>query len=386
MTLDHIGIAIRPEHAALYKRLLSSTPYKAETVEREGVRTLFFGDGGLEGVAPKLELLEATRDASPVATFLDKRGPGVHHLAFEVPDLEAEMERVRDLGIRLLADAPKPGADGKQIVFLHPKDTAGVLIELVQSVRKAPEWVEISTPGGLLAVQVSGPADAPPLLVLHGALGSTELETDRLIRVWEKTFRVYGLDFSGHGRSADLEIETPGWQTYVDDAITACDELGLEAASVFGFSMGAAVGLGLACQRPDLVGRLASHGANVQWTDLEVEAMVGPMLALEDETSFWARRLEDVHGSGWRRLVESTVAFTRALPNAHLSDDELSQIECPVLISHGDSDRFFNVEHALTLRRSIPDSRLWVIPGLDHPIQGVEVEAFASAVGAFLAG
>ena len=426
MTLDHIGIAIQPEHAALYERLLASRPYKSETVEREGVRTLFFGDNGVPHAAPKLELLDATRPDSPVARFLDTRGPGIHHLAFEVGDLEAEMERVRALGIRLLAEAPKAGADGKRIVFLHPKDTAGVLVELIQSVRPEPEWVEIPTSTGPLAIQVSGLEGAPPLLVLHGALGSTELETDRLIRFWERDFRVYGLDFEEHGRSRRERgtgngeranatngldggpgVETPRgasalgppsrtrrsasravptWQTYVDNTITAFEHFGLEAAAVFGFSLGGAVALALAAERPGMVDRLASHGANVQWTDLEVAAMIEPMDFDRLEGSFWGRRLEDVHGPGWRHLVEDVAAFTRGLPADWIEDGEIARIECPTLISHGDSDRFFDVRHPVNLYRHIPDASLWIVPGLDHPIQGLEVASFAARVGAFLAG
>ena len=385
MTLEHIGIATStPEQVQLFERLLAAAPYKSEAVEREGVRTHFFGDGGAVGASPKLELLEATADTSPVAGFVAKRGPGLHHLAFEVEDLAGEMERVRALGVRLLADAPKPGADGKRIVFLHPKDTAGVLVELVESVRPARQWVEAEG----RAVQVSGPEDAPPLLVLHGALGSTELETDRLIRLWENSFRVYGLDFSGHGRSRELDEATPTWETFVSDAITAVDHFGLGDAAVFGFSMGGAVALGLALARPDAVGRLAVHGVNVQWDQAEVEAMVGPMdpARMQAEHPFWAQRLAEVHGDGWRHLVAQMIAFTRGLPDQHLSDADLGRIACPTRVSAGDRDRFFDVRHAVGLWRAVPDARLQILPGLDHPIQGVEAERFAAEVGAFLAG
>ncbi len=389
MTLDHIGIALaRPEHEALFRRLLDAAPYKTETVEREGVRTVFFGDGGEPGAAPKLELLEALRDDSPVATFVSKRGPGLHHLAFEVDDLEAEMARVREAGFRLLADAPKPGADGKRIVFLHPKDTAGVLVELVQSVRRT-EWAEVGTRRGRLAVQVSGPEGAPPLVVLHGALGSTELETDRLVRVWERTFRVYALDFLGHGRSGDAPDGVPTWEGYTADVTALLNHFDLGRVRLFGFSMGGGVALAAALAHPDRVARLAVHGVNVQWDEAEVEAMVGPMDVdrMEAEHPFWARRLAEVHGADrWRGLVRQLIAFTRALPQRHLPDDALRQIAAPTLVSAGDRDRFFDVRHAVGLYRAIPDARLWVIPGLDHPIQGVDVPAFAETVGAFLLG
>ena len=390
MTLDHIGIAVAsPEQEAVFQRLLDAAPYKTETVEREGVATVFFGDGGEPCAPPKLELLEALRDDSPVATFVERRGPGLHHLAFEVDDIEAEMARVRDAGFRLLADAPKPGADGKRIVFLHPKDTAGVLVELVQSVRPAVQWVDVETERGRLAVQVSGPDDAPSLVVLHGALGSTELETDRLVHVWERTFRVYALDFLGHGRSGDAPDGTPTWSDYTADAVAVLDHFDLTDARLFGFSMGGSIALTTTLARPDRISRLAVHGVNVQWDAREVELMVGPMDPdrMEADHPFWARRLAETHGAErWPRLVRQLIAFTRALPTHQIPDDSLGQITIPTLVSTGDRDRYFDVRHAVGLYRALPDARLWVIPELDHPIQGVDVDPFTQTVGAFLTG
>lgn len=388
MTLDHIGIALRsPEQEALFRRLLDAAPYKTETVEREGVATTFFGDGGRPGAAPKLELLEATHEDSPVARYVEKRGPGVHHLAFEVADLEAEMDRVRALGLRLLADAPKPGADGKRIVFLHPKDTAGVLVELVQSVRPPVAWRRVPFRDGELAVQVSGPEGAPPLVVLHGALGSTELETDRLIRLWEKRFCVYGVDFMGHGRSDDCTDRVPLWSDYAANVTAVLDHFGLARARLFGFSMGGGVALAAALAHPERVERLAVHGVNVQWDAREVDLMVGPMdvARMTADHPYWAQRLAETHGAGrWESLVGRLVAFTRGLPGHHLTDEAIGRISCPTMISAGDRDRYFDVRHAVGLYRAVPDALLWVIPGLDHPIQGVDVPTFAAAIGDFL--
>ena len=386
MTLDHIGIAAAsPAADALFQRLLGIAPYKTETVDREGVRTVFFGDGKA-GRAPKLELLHALHDASPVAGFLTKRGPGLHHLAFEVDDLEAEMARVAADGFRLLADAPKPGADGKRIVFLHPKDTGGVLVELVQSTRQR-EWQRVASADGEIAVQVSGPEEAPPLVVLHGALGSTEMETDRLIRFWERDFRVYGVDFLGHGRSGDLPAGTPTWGDWTAQVVAAMDGLDIERAHLFGFSMGGGVALAVAHDHPDRVDRLAVHGVNVRWTEDEVERMVTPIDPdrMAREQPFWARRLAEVHGGArWRDLVGSVVAFTRALPTVAVDDAWLRQVTTPTLVSHGDADRFFDLRHPFHLRRTLSDARLRIVPALDHPIQGVRPARFAADVSAFL--
>ncbi|MGB3547930.1 MAG: methylmalonyl-CoA epimerase [Saprospiraceae bacterium] len=129
MQLEHIGIAVKSLDRSdnLFTRLLGREPYKHEAVAREGVTTSFFAAGG-----PKVELLEADREDSPIAKFIAKRGEGIHHLAFGVTDILAEMERLREAGFELLSDTPKPGADGKLIVFLHPRTTNGVLVELCQ--------------------------------------------------------------------------------------------------------------------------------------------------------------------------------------------------------------------------------------------------------------
>jgi methylmalonyl-CoA/ethylmalonyl-CoA epimerase len=127
--LEHIGIAVRnlEESNALFAKLLGKEHYKIEVVESEGVRTSFFELGGV-----KIELLEAINDNSPIAKFIEKRGEGIHHLAFEVNDLEKEIDRQELNGFTPINDVPKNGADNKRISFLHPKTTNGVLIELCQ--------------------------------------------------------------------------------------------------------------------------------------------------------------------------------------------------------------------------------------------------------------
>lgn len=134
--VEHIGIAVRDRKAAqaLFDRLLGAVPYKVEEVGREGVVTVFYQSG-----ESKIELLESTRDGSPVHRFLEKRGEGIHHIAFEVDDIRAEMARLRDQGFHLLSEEPAVGADNKWICFIHPRDTHGVLIELCQT-RTGDTW------------------------------------------------------------------------------------------------------------------------------------------------------------------------------------------------------------------------------------------------------
>ena len=122
--LEHIGIAVSnlEESNRLFERLLGVAHYKIEEVASEGVRTSFFKVGDI-----KIELLEATKPDSPIAKFIDKRGEGIHHLAFAVDDIKSEAS-----GFQLLNETPKDGADNKLIAFLHPKSTNGVLVELCQ--------------------------------------------------------------------------------------------------------------------------------------------------------------------------------------------------------------------------------------------------------------
>ena len=111
----------------LYEQLLNTTVYKTEEIISEAVKTAF-----LQAGPNKIELLEASSTDSPIAKFIEKKGEGIHHIAFEVDDIKAEMERLKSQGFVLLSDEPKPGADNKLVCFVHPKSAGGVLVELVQ--------------------------------------------------------------------------------------------------------------------------------------------------------------------------------------------------------------------------------------------------------------
>ncbi len=131
MRIDHIGIAVRDlvDSNELFQKLLGSAPYKSELVESEHVTTSFFQIG-----ESKIELLVASDPESPIARFIEKRGEGIHHIAFEVQDIRAEIARLEAEGFIPLNREPKPGADNKLVAFLHPKSSNGVLVELCQSV------------------------------------------------------------------------------------------------------------------------------------------------------------------------------------------------------------------------------------------------------------
>ncbi|HQV99633.1 MAG TPA: methylmalonyl-CoA epimerase [Bacteroidia bacterium] len=132
LRVEHIGIAIKEMDSAnkLFESLLGISNYKMEEVVSENVKTSFFKTGDT-----KIELLEATSDNSPISKFIEKKGQGIHHIAFETDNIVAEMQRLKDLGFELLSDQPKKGADNKLICFLHPKSTNGVLVELCQEIK-----------------------------------------------------------------------------------------------------------------------------------------------------------------------------------------------------------------------------------------------------------
>lgn len=130
--IEHIGIAVKDIDSAnsIYSKLLNRPAYKSEVVESEGVITLFFQVG-----ESKIELLAANNAESAIAKFIDKKGEGIHHIAFAVEDMDAEVKRLVEEGFEPISSAPKKGADNKLVFFFHPKSTNGVLIELCQEIR-----------------------------------------------------------------------------------------------------------------------------------------------------------------------------------------------------------------------------------------------------------
>jgi methylmalonyl-CoA/ethylmalonyl-CoA epimerase len=129
--IDHVGIAVKDLEKAIstYEKLLGTECYKQEVVEAQKVNTAFFKTG-----ESKIELLGATADDSVIAKYVEKKGEGMHHVAFEVEDIHAEMKRLREEGFTVLSEEPSRGADNKLVAFVHPKDNNGVLVELCQSI------------------------------------------------------------------------------------------------------------------------------------------------------------------------------------------------------------------------------------------------------------
>lgn len=129
--IEHLGIAVKSidESNDLFEKLLGSAPYKEEIVEQEQVKTSFFRVG-----SNKIELVQSLNDDGIIAKYIEKKGEGIHHVAFDVPDIKAEMKRLSDEGFKLLSDEPFKGADNKLVCFVHPKTAGGILVELCQNI------------------------------------------------------------------------------------------------------------------------------------------------------------------------------------------------------------------------------------------------------------
>lgn len=365
--LEHVGIAIEDVDAAVdcFRDLLGVAPYKAETVSAQQVRTHF-----LDAESSKLELLESLEEDSPVHRFLERNGEGLHHLAFEVDDLSGTIRRLKEAGFDLLSDSPQVGADDKHIVFVHPKQTHGVLVEFCESV--SPDWSVTQVPrhDGHLSVYERGPRTRPSLLMLHGAAGTTRHEMDPLFRRLRSSFHLIGLNLSGHGASAFPDKAPFSLDLFAEDVRVALDALDLSTAHVFGFSLGGGVALRLAHRHPERVSRLAVFQTNVRWSETQVAQMKMrlDLDTLRDRAPDRAERLQSRHEAP-KRLLRQLQSFVEALPGAASSLWEtLPQISVPTLVGGVDQDPLFGPDTPRTLHRQLPDARLALLPGNRHSL------------------
>ena len=368
--LEHVGLAVDdPEAVArLYETLLDTRPYKKERVEHEGVQTHFLSAG-----TAKLELLEALSPDSPVARFLEKRGEGLHHLAFEVRDIHAQMQRLRQFGFTPLSDEPRRGADGKLIFFLHPKETHGVLIEFCQSLPASLTPTPIPYRDEHLAVYERGHPERPPLVILHGAAGATMLETEPLIRHLEPHFRVLALDFAGHGASGSYDDVVLSVDFLADNIRGVLDFYGLEQVHVFGFSIGGFVALRFALMHPKRVGKLAVHSANVDWNDELATTMNARLNAtlLASRYPAIAQRLDEFH-TDWQRLFARVNRMITSLPIHKQTQHALHRIDHPTLVSAVDEDDLLPLGVPFSLHRALPHSTLAILPGTHHAFRALD--------------
>lgn len=378
-SLEHVGIAAEDVRAVLddLERLLGLRPYKRETVESQRVRTHFLDAGGT-----KLELLEALDSDSPVRSFLDRRGEGVHHLAFEVDSLPDTLARLRDEGFTVLQDEPQPGADDKRIAFVHPTDTHGVLVEFCET--QPPAWSPRRVDRGdrALAVYERGDRTRPSLLLLHGAAGSTLLESAALMRRLEPHYHLIGLDLSGHGASPLPADRRLTMDRLVGDVVAALDAVNAASAHLFGFSLGAAVALRAAHRHPERIDRLALFAPNTRWSAEQVATLQAHLTpsTIRKRAPRRAERLAEAHEEP-EALLSALRRFVAPLPsNSRRLHASLSEIAAPTLVAGLDADPMAPLDALRAVHRALPDARLSILPGRQHQLRAAPLDLLAPLV------
>ena len=343
-----------------------------ENVPAQSVKTYFIDAGNT-----KLELLEATSADSPIARYLEKHKAGIHHIAFEVANIKSAWKRLEKLGYALIGDGPSPGADGKLIFFMHPRQTHGMLIEFCQLQR--PELAETRVPfrNGSLAVYVCGEEEKPPLVLLHGAAGCIQMELEPLVRRLSKYYRLYALDFPAHGRS-DAFADQPFRPTlFIDSVAAVFDHFSLAQANLFGFSLGGFIALSFAYQYPERIRRLAAHATHVFWDQALVDRMMTRLdhEQIQEKSPDLVAYLAQMHSGGdWVSLFERTKDYTLNILNFQEAYLHVRTVQTPTLISAVDEDDLFDVDSPVHLHKALPNSNLAIIPGKRHAFQNVNLD------------
>lgn len=250
ITLEHVGLAVRDAAAVrhLFESLAELRVYKSERVPREGVETHFLSVG-----CAKLELLAALGSDSPVARFLEKRGEGLHHLAFEVADIKEHMRLVRSLGFTPLTEEAHPGADDKLIFFLHPKETAGILLEFCESQPIPLADTTVLHQGERFAFRERGDRTRSSVVVIPGIGAGSSVDMPALVRHLEPHFHVIALHIPDR-QAVMARASGP------DLVFSVLDARSVSRAHVFGYGAGGHVALHCAMDHPLRVRRLALFG------------------------------------------------------------------------------------------------------------------------------
>ncbi len=269
ITLEHVGLAVRDAAAVqrLFESLAELRVYKSERIPREGVETHFLSAGGT-----KLELLAALGSDSPVARFLENRGEGLHHLAFEVSDITEHMRLVRSLGFTPLTEEALPGADDKLIFFLHPKETAGILLEFCESKPIPLADTAILHQGERFAFRERGDRTHSSVVVIPGIGAGPSVDVPTLVRHLELHFHVIALHIPD--RQAIVARESGP-----DLVFSLLDARSVSRAHVFGCGAGGHIALQCAMDQPLRVRRLALFGmppgnGGQSWSAITHDALV----------------------------------------------------------------------------------------------------------------
>ena len=374
--IDHLGIAVQDIEAVttFFAKLFRALPYKTEEVEAQGVRTHFIRAG-----STKIELLESISSDSPVARYLEKRGEGIHHVAFEVPNIRSAWKHAKSLGYEPLGEGPSEGADNKLIFFLHPRQTHGMLIEFCQSQRVPLDPVLISAEGGRLAVYELGEATGPPVVILHGAAGCTTMETERITHRLSSHYHVLALDFGGHGRSDAFKDTSFTPDFFLQNVERVFDYFSLKKAHIFGFSLGGFIALLFAATHPDRVKKLAVHAVNLFWDEQLMEKMVSRVDATDIQQSSpeLSRFLSDMHGADkWVSLFERSHAYSKNIPRFKTRYEKAFEVSARTLVSAVHDDDLFSIDSPVNLHKRLKNSKLAVIPGRRHALQNLDLDLY----------
>ncbi len=344
--------------------LLHRLPFAEDTIPSQGVHALFAGINDVD-----LEVLRPLTGDSPVARFLEKRGEGIHHLAFEVPDIEATYREVQLLGYTPIAP-PREGARGKKIFFLHPRDTHGILIEFCQKQPLSLAPTYWTHEGVRLAWYTLGNPHHRPVVLLHGALGSVEMELKALMYALEPFFYVIAPDLPGHGRSGDLTPDLAHPQHMTTLLHSFLKHLAFEKGYLFGFSLGGHLALRLALRAPECFHALALHATHSLHKPVlrqRVLARFNPSF-LEKKPE-WTQAFDRYHGPDrWKetaRLLQEGLAS----PDGPIDPERIQTLQLPVLLSGGERDELFPPEVVLAFARHFPQARTLILPGIGHSLE-----------------
>ena len=365
--LNHIGIATPDAEAfaRMIQALLGRLPYARETIPSQHLEATFIGVNHA-----KLELLQPLAPESPIARFLQKRGEGVHHLAFEVQDIYETYRYVQNLGYTPVNE-PSLGAQGKWVFFLHPKETHGVLIEFCQkpSIPLTPtaywEYQQVS-----IAVYQAGNPQNPAVLLLHGALGSVAMELRSLFQALAPDYFVTALDLPGHGHSDPLP-DTSSPHFMVESINHWLQSQEITHWNLFGFSLGGHLALRIAQHLPDHISTLAlyaTHSLHEPVLQQRVLERLNPEHIAQQPEQL--QLLEQYHQADWKKTA-GWLQHHLNHPEAPIAPEALRQILHPTLIAGGDRDPLFPPEATIAFARLFKHAQILILPGATHSLETV---------------
>lgn len=264
-----------------------------------------------------------------------------------------------------------------------------MLIEFCQKQRAPLNLLKVPFKGGHLAYYEFGDKEAPPVVILHGAAGCTQMETELLARRLSSSYRVFALDFAGHGESDPLEDLHFAPSLFIDNVEALFDHLSLEKAHLFGFSLGGFIALAFAHRNPQRVQRLAIHAVNLIWDQRLVDLMLTRLDQdqIKQRSAELVQYLSDMHGEeNWVTLFERMKTYTNEI-RGHFDDFAgVEKTPVPTLVSAVDKDDLFTIDSPVYLYKHLPNSTLAILPGKRHALQNVDLDLLTPLIDRHFSG